>query len=427
MREKWSRLGFILAGIGSAVGLGNIWRFPYMVAEGGGGAFMIPYLLAVIIFGVPVMLIELAAGRKYRGSVMTAFKRIDPRLRYLSLLPIFVVLAILSYYLVITGFTLAYFLFSFIGYPEFRAFTGSAYPLFFFLASVAIVSAIVKFGIKGGVEKACKFLLPALFVLMLALAYKAFTMPGFAEGMAFYLTPDFSRLSDIGVWSLAFGQAFFSLSAGSAILITYGSYLRKEGRITENSAMIVLADVMIAFLAGMVIFPLVFSFGYEPNLGVGLAFIVLPGVFSSMGFGFLIGAAFFFILFAAAITSAISMLEVGVTSLIDEAKVKRGKATLACILAVTIMGLPSALSYTGFGASLMGMPFLDAADFVFGSLLLPLMGALICVAVGWFMDPKELLEEINRNSWLRAPAIMIPLVRYVIPVVLTLIFLSKLI
>ncbi|MCH7568511.1 MAG: sodium-dependent transporter [Nanoarchaeota archaeon] len=418
MRAHWSKLGFILVAIGSAVGLGNIWRFPYIVGESGGGAFLIPYFIAILFFGIPVMLIGLAAGRKFKGSVLTTLGKINPKIKYIGLIPVIVTLAILSYYLVITGWTFGYFIFSIFGYMSFDAFTETLYPLFLFFGAVALIALIVKLGIKRGIERTCKYLLPLLFLFILIILVKSLSLPNAMEGIKFYLTPDLSMLSNPRIWLLAFGQAFFSLSVGFGIMLTYGSYLSNKENIPRSAFTIAGADTLIAILAGFIIFPIVFSFGFSPSAGPELVFIALPEIFSVMSFGQIFGALFFLLLFIGAMTSAISMLEVGVTILIDERKFSRTKATILISSIIALIGLPSALSYSGFNITLLGRPFLDSMDIIFGSFLAPIGAISLCIAIGWFWDSKKLLNEINKNSKIKIPYLMIYLVKYVIPIVL---------
>ncbi|HDD72734.1 MAG TPA: sodium-dependent transporter [Candidatus Aenigmarchaeota archaeon] len=417
-REHWSKIGFILASIGSAVGLGNVWRFPYIVGENGGGAFLIPYFIAVLFFAVPVMMIEFAAGRRFDGSVLTTLKRINPKIKPVGLVPVTVNLFILSYYLVVTGWTFAYFIFSLLGYMEFEVFIESGYSLFLFLGILLLTAIIVNLGIKKGIERTCRYLLPVLFIFILILAIRSVSLPGMMEGISFYLTPDLSVLSNPNIWILAFGQAFFSLSVGFGIMLTYGSYLDRREDVPKSVLVIAGADTLIAILAGFIIFPVVFSFGFNPAAGPELAFITLPKIFSVMFLGQIFGAAFFFLLFIGAVTSAISMFEVGVTTLIDELKMSRIRATALVTCILGMIGLPSALSYSGFDIHLFGRPFLDSVDIIFGSLITPISAALLCISIAWFWKPKELWKEINRNTKLKIPFFIVYLVRYLIPAIL---------
>jgi len=418
VRAQWSRLGFIFATIGSAVGLGNLWRFPYVVSENGGGAFLLPFAITFLLFGIPLMMLELAAGRRFRGSVMTTLKRINPRLRFLGLAPVAITIAVFSYYLVITGWVLSYFFFSFTGYVEFEDYTRSSLPIIAFFAVLLLTLYVVQFDIKSGIERANSFLMPLLFLFVGVMLVQALMLPGVSEGIAYYLTPDPEALLSPGIWVSASAQVFFSLGVGFGILVTYGSYLSGEENIPRSTLIIAGADVLVALMAGLIVFPIVFTFGFDPVAGPGLAFITLPRIFSIMPLGAVFGPIFFLLLLIGAFSSAIYMLEVGVATLADEVNFSRRKATLLIAGVTAVIGLPSVLSYAGWDVTLAGMPFLDVMDLVFGTLALPLVAAAICVGISWFWYPDEMLEEIGKNSRVRLPHLLIPLLRYVIPIVL---------
>ncbi|MDD3858274.1 MAG: sodium-dependent transporter [Methanoculleus sp.] len=416
-REQWSStLGFILASIGSAVGIGNIWRFPYIVGENGGGAFLVPYLIAVFLFGLPLMVLELAIGRSTGSSVVSAFRSIRQRFTVAGLFIVAVVSLILGYYIVITGWVLAYAFFFALGRPvEFGAFTGSYLPLVFFLLSGLAVYVTVRSGVREGIERLSRYLIPALFAILLFLVAFSLTEPGAAEGIEFYLSPDLSRLADPGVWIAAFGQAFFSLSVGMGIMIAFGSYLGKAP-LFRNATIIAVADILVAVLAGLVIFPLVFTAGLDPAAGVNLAFITLPAAFMEIQYGMLLGALFFLMLFAAALTSAVSMLEVPVATLMDSYGYPRKRATLLVFAAIMLLGLPPALSYTALNLEVFGMPFLDLADYAFGTIGLIVAGLIVSIVGGWFLSRTRICTEID-GCGLQQRAYM-ALIRYGVPAIL---------
>jgi NSS family neurotransmitter:Na+ symporter len=427
MRENWSQIGFLLVAIGYSVGLGNIWRFPYIVGQSGGGAFLIPYFIAVLFIGIPILLLELAAGRNFRGSVFTTFKRINPKIRYIALIVISVELGILSYYLVVTGWTFAYLGFSLLGeYPSFDVFSKTSSTLFCFLGILFLVAVIASLGVKKGIEKFCKILLPLLFVFLLVLVIKALSLPGAKEGVKFFLSPNFSSLLDLRVWALAFTQAIFSLGAGYGGLLTYGSYLSEKEKIPHAGFIIAGADTLIALLAGLIVFPIVFSFGLNPAQGVELAFVSFPQIFTGMAGGYFFGIIFFFLLFIGAMSTAIGMLELGIANLVDERKWTRIKSAILISIIMLLLGLPSALSYSGFDITLFGKPFLDSMDIIFGCLLAPICALSLCLVISWFWNPRLLMEEINKNSRIKIPFAMIYLLRYVIPFVLFIIFILAL-
>lgn len=402
MREKWSSsIGFILASIGSAVGIGNIWRFPYTVGENGGGAFLIPYLIAIFLFGLPLMILEFALGRHFKTSVVSTFNTIGKKSRMAGFFLVFVMVMIVSYYLVITGWVLAYSLFFIIGYHiTFPQFTGSYYSLLFFLISGGISFVVVRSGVRQGIEKLSKVLIPLLFVMLLLLVIFAVSLPGTAKGIEFYLTPDFTKLADPFVWTASFGQAFFSLSVGTGVMLTYGSYMRDEN-IAKSAVIITVSDMLVAFLGGFIVFPIVFSFGLDPASGVNLAFVTLPPIFQEMSFGFLIGATFFLLLFFAALTSAVAMLEVPVATLIDSYGLDRKKAALIVLMIVILIGLPSALSYTTLKLKLFATPILDIIDFAFGTIGIIAAGFVLSVVAGWFIDKNLILKEIGGSRWIQ--------------------------
>lgn len=424
-RERWSSgIGFILASIGSAVGIGNIWRFPYIVGTNGGGAFLVPYLISVFLFGLPLMLLEFAVGRNLQTSVGPAFRAIRRRFFPAGIAIIAILGLILSYYLVITSWVLAYALFFLIQRPvDFGDFTASYYPLVFFLASALVVFATVRSGVQEGIERISRFIIPLLFLLLLLLVAFSLAQPGAPAGISFYLTPDLAYLSDPLVWAAAFGQAFFSLSVGMGILLTYGSYLEREN-LFRSATIIVVADILIAILAGLMIFPLVFTYNLDPAAGVNLAFVTLPAVFGEIQFGALLGALFFLMLFLAALTSAVSMLEVPVATVIDSYGMPRKKATLLVCAIILLLGLPSALSYTALRLELFGVPFLDISDYAFGTLGLIVAGLIVSIVAGWFFEPARLFEELGGSASLQR--VYLILVRYCIPSVLLVTLIARL-
>ncbi|MCZ7372552.1 MAG: sodium-dependent transporter [Candidatus Methanoperedens sp.] len=425
-REKWSSsIGFILASIGSAVGIGNIWRFPYIVGENGGGAFLIPYFIAVFLFGMPLMILEFALGRHFKTSVASAFGSMGKRFRIAGFFLVFVMGMILSYYLVITGWVLAYSLFFIIGEPiSFSMFTDSYYPLLFFLISGAISFFVVRAGVRQGIEKLSKILIPLLLLMLLLLLAFSLSLPGAVQGIEFYLTPDYSKLSNPLVWAAAFGQAFFSLSVGTGIMLTYGSYMRDEN-IVKSAGVITVADLLVAILGGFVVFPIVFSFGLDPAAGVQLAFVTLPAVFQEMSFGFLLGAVFFLLLFFAALTSAVSMLEVPVATLIDSYGFERKKATLLVSMAILLVGLPSALSYTPLKLALFGTPLLDIKDFAFGTIGIISAGLVLTIVAGWYLDHGIISRQIGGSRAMQRVFMLI--IKFFIPVILFINLLARVI
>jgi len=276
--EKWSsKFGFILAAIGSAVGIGNIWRFSSVVGQNGGGAYLIPYLIAVFLFALPLMILELVVGRHLQGNVISSFGKIKTQFRIFGWVICAIVFVVLSYYLVITGWTLGYLVSSLSNSgTTFSDFTSSYQPLIYFVIATLLTGFIISFGVKKGIQRISTILMPFSFLLLIILAIFCMTLTGFGDGIDFFFTPNFSVLSNPMIWSAAFGQAFFSLSVGFGVLLTYGGYLEKNINIVHSSLIITVADISVAFLAGLIIFPIVFTFNLAPGMGAELAFSTLP-------------------------------------------------------------------------------------------------------------------------------------------------------
>jgi NSS family neurotransmitter:Na+ symporter len=388
--ERWSsHLGFILATIGAAVGIGNIWRFSSLVGENGGGAFLIPYLIAVFIFALPLMILEITMGRRFRGTVVSAFTALRPQFRILGWFICAVVFLILSYYIVITGWTLAYATFSTLGTTtSFATFTGSYIPVVFGIIAIVLTGIVVSFGIQKGIERIAITLVPLMIGILILMAFFCATLSGFWNAVLFIFTPDFSVMSRADLWLAAFGQAFFSLSVGEGILLTYGAYLSKEEDVPKSAVIITVVDTGIALLAGIIIFSVVFTFGLAPTAGTELAFTTLPLAFSLMPAGHLVAIAFFVVLFVAAFTSSISMLEVCVASVQEASGWSRTKTTTILTAVLLLVSLGPALSYSAAQLALWGVPVLDIMDETIGTLGLYFAAIMIAVAFTWFLPPK---------------------------------------
>ncbi len=412
-QEQWSStLGFLFAAIGAAIGLGNIWRFSAVVGENGGGAYLIPYFIAAFAFGVPLMILEMSVGRDLRADVVTAFRRIRRRYEIIGWAISGTVLVVLSYYLVITGWVLAYLLYALADqHPTFDAFTATYLPIDAFVVCTVAAGMIVSFGVQKGIERVARVLIPLVFVILLGLAVYAVTLPGFGQGLSFFLTPDLAVLSDPLVWSAAFGQVFFSLSVGQGIMLTYGSYLSAEANIPRSSLIITTADLAVALLAGMVIFPIVFSFGLEPAMGTELAFSTLPQAFAAMPFGQIVGIAFFGALLVAAITPSVAMLEVGVAAIGRATPLQRGGASVLMTVVILLLGLPSALSYSAFELTLFSQRVLDLLDDTVGTLGLPISAFTIAVVFMWMQDGATVERQLGRSP-------LQPLLKFLVPAVL---------
>lgn len=427
LREEWSsNLGFVLAAVGSAVGIGNIWRFPYIVGTSGGGAFLVTYLIVVFSFGLTFMLLELAVGRRYQSSILSAFEKIRKRFKWIGLLTVIVTFVILSYYLVILGWILSYLVISVLGMEEaalsFDRYVSTIYPVFSFAAVLLINFGIISLGIRRGIEKINKIGVLLLIAMLIPLTAVAVSSAGSERGLEFYLTPDFAALFDPETWSVSIGQAFFSLSVGMGVLLAYGSYLGRrsqERSLLRSSLVIVAADVAIAFTAGLMIFSFVFANNMAPDQGTSLIFRVMPAIFEDMQFGALAGFMFFFLLLLAGLTSSISMFQMPVSVLEDTFKIKRGRAALLIAVLLFLIGLPSALSYSSVNLVLPdNRPVLDVLDELFGTYGVAISGTILVIITTWFMNKKELIEQVNMASRIKIPIWMIPVIKVLMPVLI---------
>lgn len=410
-RELWgSRIGFIVAAAGSAVGLGNVWRFPYLVGMNGGAAFVLVYVALAITVGLTVMLAEFCLGRASRKNAVGAFRVLakNPFWQIVGWIGLLVGgFIILSYYGIIAGWTIKYMVGSFTGLMDAAAAGKSGDVLNAFLADsrnmimyqvIAMLACIVIVagGVGKGIERACKILMPALFILLLVLIVRAVTLPGAREGIVFYLKPDFSKLSGKSILD-ALSQGFFSLSLGMGIMITYGSYIAKDDNLPGSAMMVLGLDTLIAFLAGLAIFPAVFAMGVEPSQGVGLTFVALPGIFAKMPMGAFFCFLFFLLLFVAALTSMISLLEVAVSFIMDEFHWSRSKSAWLGGIFITLLGVPSALSFTG-SPTVFGKGFFDFMDYISNSILMPSCAIGISLYVGWVWANSARKEVTNQGQ-----------------------------
>lgn len=416
-REQWSsHLGFIFAAVGSAVGIGNIWRFPYIVGTNGGGAFLITYFIVIFSFGLTFMILELAVGRHYRTSILSSFANIRKRFKWAALVPVGVTFTILSYYLVVLGWVLSFFVMSVLGISSsFDEYTNSLFPVFAFAVILAINYVIINRGVKKGIESISKVGVLLLIGMMIPLAALGMSLPGSEKGIEFYLASDFSSLFETDTWSIALGQAFFSLSVGMGVLLVYGSYIKSHRPLFTSSLIIILADVAIAFMAGLMVFSIVFANDMEPDQGTSLVFQVMPSIFSDMEYGQFLSMSFFSLLLLAGITSSISMFQLPVSTLEDDFRLSRNKASSLVAILLFAVGLPSALSYSSVGLDIGGSAFFDILDTAFGTYGIAVSAALFSVIVTWFMDKKKLMDEINRHSPIAFPGWTLTVVKFVLP------------
>jgi NSS family neurotransmitter:Na+ symporter len=435
-----SGLGFILAAAGSAVGLGNIWGFPTQVGRGGGAAFVLLYLLCVFFICGPILIAELALGRRARRDPVGTFKMLGPGTSWwlVGALGVLAGVGILSFYSVIAGWTLGYLWFTSTGQvtgtaEEIGAFFGrfTANPLLnigLTFMMLALTAAVIAGGVRSGIERVTKALMPSLFILMLVLALRALTLPGASEGLTYYLQPNAERVFDIATLNAALGQAFFSLSLGMGTMITYGSYLRRSDSIVRSAMWVVVLDTLVAMMAGFIIFPSGFSIpGFDPSSsGPGLIFTVLPRLFASLPGGQLFGGAFFLLLFVAALTSTISLLEVPVAHVIDKYGWSRHRAVVLVTIVTGALAVPSVLSQGATPAlsSLpgVGIDFLTLMATIWNNFALPIGGLFIAIFVGWRWRGNGAMTELTaEGATFPGARLWLFLVRYVCPIAIFLI------
>jgi neurotransmitter:Na+ symporter, NSS family len=411
-RAQWkSTSGFILAALGAAIGLGNIWRFSYVAGENGGGAFLVVYLGAVLVVGVPLLLGEFAIGRSTRREAASAFQSLarSALWRHAGILGVAASFAIVTYYAVISGWALKYFAgFASLTLPlpqgealkAFDSFTsGNLEPTLWHALILAVAIAIVALGVERGIERACKVLMPLLAVIVILLALHSVTLPNASAGLRYLFAPDWSVLAQPPVYLAALGQAFFSLGLAMGVLVTYGSYLPSSVRLPSAAITIALGDSLFAVVAALVIFPAVFSFGMNPAQGPGLAFVVLPEIFARMAGGTAVGAAFFGLLVVAALTSLIALLEICVAYLVERWAIARPRAIALVAGAAFLLGVPSTLGLGLWsGVRIAGLPILDAVDFAASNLLLPLSGLAIALFLGWHWQKADALTAAGIRS-----------------------------
>ncbi len=432
------KIGFVLAAAGSAVGLGNIWRFPYLAAKYGGGIFLLVYIILSVTFGFVLMMSEIAIGRKTGKSAIGAFAALDKRFTFVGWLGAAVPAIILPYYSVIGGWVMKY-IFGFAtgsgadmaNDAYFGNYIGNvAEPLIWFLIFVLITAVVVFFGVEKGIEKVSKFMMPILIAFMLFIViYTLCTMDGALDGVLYYITPDFSKFSVMTVVA-ALGQLFYSMSLAMGIMITFGSYMKKDISIEKSIHQIEIFDTGVAFLAGLMVVPAVFAFsgGNEEALGKGpgLMFITLPKIFESMPGGSVIGAVFFLMVFLAAITSSISLMETIISILMDKANLSRRISCIIVFAAVLLLGIPSSLGFNVWSeVKILGLQFLDFFDFISNSVIMPIVAFLTCVFIGYFIKPKTVIEEANIGGKPFTSRLYTVVVRYVAPVCLISILVSS--
>ena len=440
-----SKIGAILAAAGSAVGLGNIWRFPYETGNHGGAAFILVYLACVFVLGLPIMIAEFTVGRHSKASTGKAFAVLAPgtQWKWIGYLGVLAGLLILGYYSVVAGWTLEYVItslgngFAGKGPDEFVALfqdfsQDPVRPILWLLAFLLLTHFIVVKGVKDGIEKSSKVMMPMLFILIVVLAACSLSLPDAGKGLEFLLKPDFSKV-DADVFLGAMGQAFFSLSLGMGCLSTYASYFGPDTKMGKTALSVGLIDTFVAILAGLIIFPAAFSVGIQPDAGPSLIFITLPNVFQqafgSVPFLAMVFSLMFYVLLAlAALTSTISLHEVVTAFLHEKFELTRSRAALLVTSFCVITGVLSSLSLGVWDAKFFSLGFFDLLDFVTAKLMLPLSGFLVCLFVGWYLKRSVSYDELTNYGLQKAtylPVYMF-IIKYLAPVAIALIFVNEL-
>ena len=434
-----TRIGAIAATVGSAVGLGNIWRFPYEAGKNGGGAFLLIYIGCVLLVGIPVVVSEFIIGRGTHKNVAGALKQLAPgtKWHWMSYMGILASLMILSFYSVVCGWIIEYLFQAVSGnlsghsaqdYTNmFNAFVANPWrTVMWTVLFLCINFFVLRRGIKKGIEKVANFMMPVLFVILLVFIAYALTLPGATKGLKFLFFPDFSHLSPkvaIG----AMGQAFFSLSVGLSCLLTYASYFKDSDSLAKNATIVAVLDTLVAILSGMMIFPVVFSFGMQPEAGPKLVFEILPNIFQQLPCAYLWSVMFFLLLFFASITSTISMSEISITFMVEEHQLSRKNATLLNTGIGIAFGTLCALSFSVLSDfTIFGKTLFDLFDFVSSNILLPLGGVFFAWFVGWYVDKKFVDNELTNHGATKVSIWRRPLffcIRYFAPIAIIIIFL----
>ncbi len=431
------KLGFVMAAAGSAVGLGNIWRFPYLAAKYGGGIFLLVYIILAITFGFALMTAEIAIGRKTGLSAIGAFRSLNKKYSFIGYLAAIVPVIILPYYSVIGGWVTKY-LWAFMtggmaqaaGDGYFLNFIGaSTESVCWFFLFIAVTALIVMCGVNKGIEKVSKVMMPILIILSITIAIYSLFMPGAMAGFWYYITPNFANFSVTTVLA-AMGQLFYSMSLAMGIMITYGSYMKKDVNLESSVSQIEFFDTGIAFIAGMMVVPAVFAFSggdaSQINAGPGLMFITLPKVFQTMPFGGFVGGAFFLMVLFAALTSSISLMETVVSIVCDKLKMKRLTACVVVFVVSLLLGIPSALGSNVWSwFKIIGMEFLDFCDFISNSVIMPIVALLTCIFIGYIVKPKIVTEEVELTGPFKRKKLFEVMIKYVAPIFIVLILVTS--
>lgn len=399
-RAHWSsERAFIFATAAAAVGLGNVWRFPYLAGENGGGAFILAYIFAVLVIGIPLMIVEIGAGKAEQGGAIKTFRKINRRFGGIfGWLVVGITMIIMSYYLVITGWTLGYAIDSLTGsirtFPEFIS---DYRTLLFFAGSVLITAFIVAKGVKM-IEVLSTIMMPLFLLIILFLTGYSLTLDGAGQAAKFLLSPDFSTLLSPQLWVLAFGQAFYSLAIGQGYLVTYGSFMPEKTNLPRAVSTVAIFETMIAIIAGFMIFPIVFSFGLDPAHGSDLAFTTLPIAFANIPFGGILAALFFWLFFLAAISSCVAGMQVIKTAMREELRLTHNWATIAAFLPILPFGVMAALSFSPANFSFLGRPFLEVLDLFAANQIVIILGLIGGALISWNISVNE-ITNMFRNRY----------------------------
>ncbi len=400
-RAQWSsERAFIFSMAAAAVGLGNLWRFPYMVGENGGAAFILAYLIALIVIVLPIMMLEVSAGRLAQGGAVHTFAQVNRFGKFFGWCVVALTTGITSYYLVITGWTLGYAVDAWRGdVRDFDVFTGGYNSLWYFFAVAVLVVALLIKGVKA-IEQFSNFLMPLLLVTIVALVVVASRMPGWGEAKEFLLEADFSQLTDTRLWMFAIGQAFYSVAVGQGYLTTYGSYIPRETHVPRACLIVGGTEACIAIMAGWMIFPFVFSYDLDPGEGSQLAFSTLPAVFQDMSWGMPLAIIFFSLFFVAAFSSCIAGMKVVIAAVAEEFGLQERTALFSVFGLMIVLGTPSALSFTPVELTVAGMPFLDFMDQFGGTNVVIASGVIGAALFCWFVPRERVRDALGvRTTW----------------------------
>lgn len=449
MKEKRdvfsSKFGIVAAAAGSAIGLGNIWKFPYITGQNGGGAFLLVYLVCIVIIGLPVLISEMMIGRRSGTNAVDSFSTISGKKSWKipGSLAMGTSFFILAFYGVVAGWTLKYIQLTLAGgfgskttdeiAGIFTGFISSPVePIIYQIVFMAITGIVVVFGVKNGIEKASKILMPFLLVIIVILNVRSITLEGASEGLAFLFKPDFSKLTKAGILE-ALGHAFFTLSLGMGIMLTYGSYIKKDISLGATAIQVGAADTIIALLAGVAIFPAVFAFNIEPAAGPGLVFITLPNIFNQMVGGKFFEMIFFLLLAVAALTSTVSLLEVVVAYVSEDFKLGRKRSTLLVTIAIVLVGAVSSLSMSPSSPissiKINNMNLFDFMDYLTANWMLPIVALAVALFVGWFMKKSDIQDEITSGGKFKGKymSFFMIMIKFVSPILIAIVFLNKVI